>query len=147
MRDGFITINDSHYDFDGQPAENGEVTTTCRIGKDNGIIRIEYNESFESEFDASTVIMVEEKRVTMLRSGFINTSMVFENGCRHTCCYDTPVGQILIGVYTNAMYVSMSENGGEIHLAFTVDSGGDFLSKNELKITAEIKEDLNVGNS
>ena len=91
--------------------------------------------------------MVEEKRVTMLRSGFINTSMVFENGCRHTCCYDTPVGQILIGVYTNAMYVSMSENGGEIHLAFTVDSGGDFLSKNELKITAEIKEDLNVGNS
>ena len=46
----------------------------------------------------------------------------------------------MIGVYTNAMFIDFDENGGVMDFAYTIDSAGDLISENELKITVETED-------
>ena len=39
------------------------------------------------------------------------------------------------------MFIDFDENGGMMNFAYTIDSAGDLISENELKITVEIKEE------
>ncbi len=142
MRDGYITVYDRHF-TGGDDEENnyGELNTSCRIGAKNGAVIIEYTEILDGENDCRCVITVTRDRITMIRSGVFRTTIIFENQKRNACAYHTPYGEILIGVYTNAVFSDMSENGGTLNIAYTLDSSGDLLSENELRISVELKED------
>ncbi len=141
MRDGYITVIDRHFAGGDEEPGCGELRTACRIGAKDGAIIIEYTEILDGENDCRCVITLTEKRVTMIRSGVFRTTIIFENRKRNSCAYHTPYGEILIGVYTNALFSDMSESGGTLNLAYTLDNSGDLISENELKISVELKED------
>ncbi len=140
MKNGFITIRDRH--FHGMENDDfGEITTACEVGVDGDSIVVNYYESIGEVNDCQTSIMIKKDRVTMMRNGIYRTGMIFENRKRHISCYETPFGEIMIGIYTNAMFVSFDEYGGEINIAYTIDTNGDLVSENEIRITVEVKED------
>ena len=140
MRNGRISVIDRHFTENVRDPESGELRTSCQIGVDGGSIVIRYHETLEEVNDCETCLMINNGRITMIRSGRYSTSMIFENGKRHICCYDTPLGEIMIGVYTNAMFIDFNENGGVMDFAYTIDSAGDLISENELKITVETED-------
>ena len=141
MKNGIITVRDRHFGGGSDEDEFGELSTSCTVGVEGDSIVVRYYEKFDEMFSCSTCLMIKQGRVTMMRSGKYSTSMIFEQQKRHICCYETPFGEIMIGVYTNAIFTDFNENGGVIHLAFTIDSNGDLVSENEIKITVEVKED------
>lgn len=141
MKKGFITIRDRHFQDNGKNDDFGEITTACEVGVDGESIVVNYYESIGELNDCLTCIMIKKDRVTMMRTGRFRTGMIFENHKRHISCYETPFGEIMIGIYTNAMFVSFDEYGGVIEIAYTIDTNGDLVSENEIKITVEVKED------
>lgn len=136
MKNGYITVIDRHFtDEEGSEPQCGELRTKCSIDYSDGTIKISYKESVEAPQDCSTTLFIKGSRITMMRNGRFRTSMIFENGKRHICCYETPFGELMIGIFTNAMFVDMDENGGVMNFAYTIDNSGELISENELKIT------------
>ena len=73
--------------------------------------------------------------VTMTRDGAYTTQMVMERGQRHVCHYATPFGDMLLGIFAKKVESSVTEDGGELLLHYTIDVNADLASSNELKIT------------
>lgn len=143
MKNAYITVLDRHFTDGEGDGDYGELKTECEISTKGRAIIVRYNETVDMTDDCETTLTIENNRITMMRTGRFRTSMIFENQVRHTCCYETPYGEIMIGIYTNAMFADFGEDGGILNFAYSIDSAGDLISENELKIIVEMKEDDN----
>ena len=135
-----ITICDYH-DVQGQ-REKSELTTTadiCGTPDDYTIVYTEQSEELKGCI--TTVHVVDSERVTVSRKGVYNTEMKMEKGRRNQCCYNTPVGQIMMGIHTTSVRSDYIENEKTVlDFSYSLDFNNELLSKNRIKITAKYKE-------
>jgi uncharacterized beta-barrel protein YwiB (DUF1934 family) len=54
---------------------------------------------------------------------------------RHESSYMTPYGNIMLGVKSDEIDISLTENGGELKLKYALDLNEKILSDNELHLT------------
>ena len=71
--------------------------------------------------------------VTMMRSGTVNTILVFEEGKRHICTYQTPYMPFEICVLTKSVKNTLLENG-VIELDYIVEIRGAQAERTQFKI-------------
>jgi uncharacterized beta-barrel protein YwiB (DUF1934 family) len=76
--------------------------------------------------------------VILERSGDLNTRLVLEQNKRNNCHYNTPFGDMIIGIYCNRLDVDLSGNTGRVFMDYSIDSNFREISKNE--VTINIKE-------
>ena len=89
----------------------------------------EYDEDAPQSF-YDNLIKVQDNTVTIM----------LEKGRRHQCLYQTPAGDLMIGVFTKTMNNSLTKNGGTLEVSYTLDFNNDLVSENKFKITVEEKE-------
>ena len=103
---------------------------------------IAYDESELTGMEGShTQVRFERKTpelVTMMRNGSVNTILVFEQGKRHICTYQTPYMPFEICVYTKQVNNNLLERG-VIELDYIVEIRGAQAERTQFKI--EIFED------
>lgn len=103
---------------------------------------IAYDESELTGMEGSHTQVRFEKNapelVTMMRSGSVNTILVFEEGKRHICTYQTPYMPFEICVFTKKVNNTLLENG-VIDLDYIVEIRGAQAERTQFKI--EIFED------
>ncbi len=135
-----ITIHDYH-DVQGQ-REKSELTTTAEIFGNADDYSVIYKEQSEELMGCTTTIRVENSsRVTVSRKGAYNTELKMEKGKRNLCCYNTPVGQIMMGVFTSSIRSDFKENEKIVlDFSYSLDFNNELLNKNRIKITANFKE-------
>ena len=85
-------------------------------------------------------IKVQDNTVTITRKGPMRSQLMLEKGRRHQCLYQTPAGDLMIGVFTKTMNNSLTKNGGTLEVSYTLDFNNDLVSENKFKITVEEKE-------
>lgn len=71
--------------------------------------------------------------VTMMRSGSVSTILVFEEGKRHICTYQTPYMPFEICVFTKKVTNNLLENG-VIELDYIVEIRGAQAERTQFKI-------------
>ena len=71
----------------------------------------------------------------LVRTGSMTGILTVEKGRRHTCLYNTPYGTFMVGVYGEAVEVSLDETGGKIYLRYTLDVNSGMLSRNIMEIS------------
>ena len=81
-----------------------------------------------------------DNTVTITRKGPMRSQLMLEKGRRHQCLYQTPAGDLMIGVFTKTMNNSLTKNGGTLEVSYTLDFNNDLVSENKFKITVEEKE-------
>lgn len=141
MREGYISVTDRHYTPGvASESEGGELMTKCVAGFDGDTMVIKYSEMLDNDTSSQVCLMIKDGVITMVRDGVMCTSMIFEKNKRHVCCYRTPAGELMIGVYTNAISTVFYDNGCDIHLLYTIDSNGNLVRSNELKIEVKLKD-------
>lgn len=89
-------------------------------------ILLSYQESEVTGLEGTrTTIQVEPRRVTLMRTGTVNSQMVFEEGRRHQSLYNTPYGALEIGLHTRKIRTSLDHRGGDvtIYYALEIDHG------------------------
>lgn len=135
-----ITICDYH-DVQGQ-REKSELTTTAEIHGTTDDYFVIYEEQSEELKGCTTTVHVENSNcVTVSRTGAYNTELKMEKGKRNLCCYNTPVGQIMMGVFTSSIRSEYTENKKTIlDFSYSLDFNNELLSKNRIKITAKYEE-------
>lgn len=132
-----IKIVDSHK-IDGE-SEGTEITTLGTFEGDENNYTLRYSES--GEFDGCDISLnVEDKnKITMTRtgSGSFHTQLIMEKGRRHNCCYSTPAGEMMIGVFANMVSSDVKADGGNLRFRYTLDFNAGLVSENELEITVK----------
>ena len=134
MKNAIIKIVDRHVQ-DGE--EYGcELTTSGKFEINENGCTVVYTETDEELFDCVTTLNVEgSQRVCMTRSGKYCTEMIIEKERRHSCYYNTPYGEMVIGVYAKSVVNEIGENGDRLRFSYTLDLNNVPASENELDIT------------
>lgn len=99
----------------------------------------EYDEDAPQSF-YDNLIKVQGDVVTITRKGPMRSQLMLEKDKRHQCLYQTPAGDLMIGVFTKTMNNSLSKKGGTLEVSYTLDFNNDLVSENKFKITVEEKE-------
>ena len=115
-----------------------EFTTDARYGFRDGSYFISYDESklMEVEGEIKTTLYVKPNAsVVLQRKGAYNSRMVIEKGVRNNCLYATPNGEFSLGIFGEKVLVNLSDDGGNITMNYTIDSGLQLLSRNKVNIS------------
>ncbi|MDE7389452.1 MAG: DUF1934 domain-containing protein [Lachnospiraceae bacterium] len=123
------------------------MTTTASYSERNGKKLIKYKEypDEDSEIPVTTLLKLEENKLTISKKMGVTSQLILECGKRHQCAYSTPIGVMTIGVYTESMEYEIDAQGGFIEVSYTLDFNADLESKNTINIKLTKKGDgINV---
>lgn len=122
-------------------AEDSDEVELVTVGnffrRDDSYI-ISYEESEATGFgDCHTVLQYDEgaRRVTLSRTGKVNSELVIEQGKRHQCNYDTGYGGMVIGVSGERIESSLTDAGGDISFGYALDINAALASENMVYIS------------
>lgn len=134
-----ITIHDIH-EVQGQ-LEKSEMQTVAAVsGSENDYSIVYKEQSEEMEGCITTIHVTDRSCVTISREGKYTTQMKMQKGLRNQCSYVTPVGQIMMGIYTSRVVSEYSEKSIKLDFSYTLDCNNELVSKNRIKITVNGKE-------
>ena len=107
--------------------ERMQIKTVGRYVIDGDRCEISYDESdvtgMEGSVTAISFDMSDSGVVTMSRTGSVSTALVFENGKRHHCVYNTPYMPFEVCVKTLSVNNLLGENG-HLELDYIVEIRG-----------------------
>lgn len=80
-----------------------------------------------------------EDQLEILKSGLSGTHMVFEKDKIHMTPYETPYGELLLGIYTKDLKVEESDDRINIRINYELDINGDKVADSEIKMCVKAK--------
>jgi uncharacterized beta-barrel protein YwiB (DUF1934 family) len=99
----------------------------------------EYDED-DPSISSNNIIKVEsDNKVTIIRKGEIQSRLILEKGRRHQCHYHTIMGDMMIGVFAETINNRLKENGGKLHVSYSLDFNNELISNNEFYIDVQEK--------
>ena len=123
----------------GLHSTDGEnlVTRVCgEYFRRNDIHYCVYQEQDEdSGRTTKCTIKIKGRSMEMLRQGQLRTHMVFEEGRKHITDYQTPYGQMLLGVETGSVRVFETDNCIRAVVEYTLEADGAYLSDSKIEVT------------
>lgn len=134
MTDVWISIAGTHV-ADGE-SDTVELTTAGKLEQTDGWLVLTYPESESTGMEGVvTSLRLREGEVQLERSGAMNSLLVLEKGKRHTSCYNTPHGSLMMGVYTSELRSRMTGQGGELEFHYTLDINACMTSRHDVRVT------------
>lgn len=99
-----------------------ELVTEGILEKDAAGWKLSYEESDLTGLEGvSTTFLVEPDKVTLTRTGRLNSQMVFQEGVTHDSLYQVEFGALMIMVCANRVETDLSEAGGVIDLSYSIE--------------------------
>ncbi|MBR5486010.1 MAG: DUF1934 domain-containing protein [Oscillospiraceae bacterium] len=130
-----ITITDVQ-DIDGD-TETIELTTAGKFYKKGDVWYLAYEETEATGYEGCTTTLKIEPvgKVTITRFGkTARTQLVVEPGVRHQCLYGTGYGDIMLGVMGSGTQLKLTEDGGEVSFAYSLDVNTSLASHNSVTV-------------
>lgn len=109
--------------FAGMESETIELVTNGTYRYEPGLATISYVETEMTGLEGVvTSFTVEDgKKVTLRRTGKVNSTMVFVLGQKDESLYDCGAGALMIGVCATQMTVLLNERGGVLNLEYSIE--------------------------
>ena len=119
MKDVIISITGIQQ---GQGAPDAlELVTRGQYGVEQDKICLTYQESELTGMEGTTTVFrVEPARITLQRSGTLESQMVFELGHEDRSLYDMGFGALMITVLTDRLENTLTDAGGEMDVSYSV---------------------------
>lgn len=132
--------------YEGAGEDAVELVTEGRLldcGDDG--LSLSYQESELTGMEGTlTTFQVEKSgRVTLLRMGEFNSQMVFEEGRRHLSLYQTPYGDLSIGVLANKVRNTLGMSGGDLEIDYAIEIDHALAGQSLFRI--HVREDRRPG--
>lgn len=107
--------------LDQEPEQLELVTEGVLEDKGNSwILRYEESE-LTGMAGVTTTFIVEANKITLQRSGKLNSQMVFQEGVAHESLYEMEFGALMISVCANRIMADICHDGGMIDLIYTIE--------------------------
>ena len=134
-----LSIRGEQY-FDDIDPDATELMTdgTLEVTEDGLVLSYEESELTGME-GTTTTFEVCGPRVTLTRSGAVNSQMVFEEGRQHTSLYETPFGELSVDIQTSELKHNLSERGGLMEIKYSIAVEHTVTGRNCFKIRVKRK--------
>ena len=132
-----IMINiDGTQNFGNGDTNNVELTTEGELIVGENSYTLKYKESELTGMEGTiTEITVDDNGiVNLVRSGSVNSNLVFEEGKRHLSYYDTTDGAFSIGVFASYVDTVLEQHYGEISITYAMDVDDKPIGENEIRV-------------
>lgn len=132
MRETFL-INIRGLQFYTEPDNDTDIVLTSEAGFEfqDGVFFVDYEETEITGYAGTkTVIEIGSDYVSLRRTGTLNTDMLFMKDRKTSSSYNTPYGELLIGIMTSKLEIDVDENGGKVSVEYYVDINNQSTSKN-----------------
>ena len=134
-----LSIRGEQYFDDIDPDATELMTEGIMEVTDDGIV-LSYEESELTGMEGTTTTFeVKGPRVTLTRSGEVNSQMVFEEGRQHTSLYETPFGELSVDIQTSELKHNLSERGGLMEIKYSIAVEHTVTGRNCFKIRVRRK--------
>ena len=104
--------------------------------KKDGKFYLKYEEQL-NDVKVSNTLKIEDKKVTIMRFGEVNTQIIVEQGKKHLNYYETGEGTFLMGIYGDHVDIDISETKGQIVLKYGVEFNNVLTTKNTIEVKFE----------
>lgn len=120
----------------GDESSETELLTNGVFSISKGVCSVKYKESEATGFEGSDTELScnGDNLAAIKRSGSFNSHLILETGKKHFCHYNTPFGNMIVGITTNKIKNTITACGGSVYLNYSVDINSSFLSDNEIFI-------------
>ena len=116
-----LSIRGRQADMDQEP-EVIELVTEGELSYRDGGWDLCYEESdLTGLAGVTTTFRIEPEKVTLTRTGKLNSQMVFCEGVRHESLYQMEFGALLITVCAKRILAQLDEDGGMIDLVYDIE--------------------------
>ena len=107
--------------FGGEAPEETRLVTDGMLRREGDVLVLSYRESeLTGMVGTTTVFHIEPERITLQRTGTVESRMVFAEGVEDRSLYDVGFGALMVAVLAEEVHVDMDENGGTLAVAYTV---------------------------
>ena len=126
---------------DGETDTIEVITAGGMTVSDDGILITypEYAEDNPSQ-KTETTVTLKDGVLSIDRRGEMSSHLILEQGVRHECLYETPMGQMFIGIFTDSIRADLDAHGGEINAGYQLDFNRSVVSNNEFYISVKEKQ-------
>ena len=115
-----LTITGSQR-FGTDEPEKTSLVTEGTLEREGDILLLSYEESELTGMEGTTTVFrVEPARITLQRSGTLESQMVFELGHEDRSLYDMGFGALMITVLTDRLENTLTDAGGEMDVSYSV---------------------------
>ena len=126
--------------FDGVDPDGTELMTEGTMTITDEGMDLSYQETeLTGMAGTTTTFRIRGSRVTLLRSGTINSQMIFEEGQQHTSLYATPLGDMTIDIQTSRLRHNLTERGGIMEIRYSIAVAHSVTGRNCFKIQVKRK--------
>ena len=134
-----LTIRGEQY-YDNVDPDGTELITegTMELTEDGLLLSYEETELTGMQ-GTTTSFAVQGKRVTLTRSGTVNSQMIFEEGRQHTSLYETPFGEMSVDIQTSKLLHNLTERGGLLEIKYSIAVEHTVTGRNCFKIRVKRK--------
>lgn len=112
----------------------------------DGVLEVTGENTYELSYDETeatglegtkTTFLVQPQGITLTRSGTYNSKMVFHTGQEYVSDYVTPYGSLPMTLFPTLVASSLSPEGGEMKIDYTLAFHGADPSKHSFYITVK----------
>ena len=134
-----LSIRGEQYFDDIDPDATELMTDGPLEVTEDGLV-LSYEESELTGMEGTTTTFeVCGPRVTLTRSGAVNSQMVFEEGRQHTSLYETPFGELSVDIQTGRLRHNLTERGGIMEIQYSIAVEHTVTGRNCFKIRVKRK--------
>lgn len=142
-KDVLISISGLHTDNAEAPGnEPIEVVSPASYYLKNGKHYVLYEEPVEGSLGVvkNKVKITGDSRLEIIKSGISNTHMVFENKRIHVTEYETPYGNLMIGIHTKKIEMKEQEKEINVQVQYALDMNDEKVADCTIKMNIKALE-------
>lgn len=131
-----LTIRGSQWEGTASPATMELVTEGSLYCKEEAwFLRYKESEATGLEGTTTTIRVDDPRTVSLIRTGATHMRVTFVEGRRHVTRMELPYGVLDVDIYTNAVRAGLSDQGGEVHLGYSVELNSREPTNSRLDVT------------
>lgn len=105
----------------GQEPDSMELVTEGAMECRDGIWELSYEESeLTGLYGVSTTFRVEPEKITLVRTGRLQSQMIFQEGVSHDSLYQTEHGALMMNIRATRVSYDIVPDGGTIDLVYHI---------------------------
>lgn len=120
--------------FIGEESQTVQVVTEGTMRTEGDTVFLSYEESEVTGMEGTTTFAVQGERVELVRTGAVESKMVFEKGIKNVSLYNVGFGALTIGVKARRLKNELGPEGGHLEISYGIEIEEDVKGLNSFII-------------
>lgn len=131
--------------FENSPGESVEIITIGEYYFKDDLHNIIYDEISEDLTDVvNCTIKFDQNKVEIIKKGTTNVHMIFEEKKKNVTYYNTPYGDLLVGLSATKIKIDDQEDSIEVKIGYSLEINNQHISNCEISMCIKSKDKANL---